>query len=111
MATIDPKFMKFNTIIGGLCAEARRDIWSVDPLAEFEIEGVIYKKPMKPETFPSVACNNSSQSIFNNPQLQPIHYQINNENQSELRYNNSLSLINNSFNLNNVITSSDMLLS
>jgi hypothetical protein len=39
MSQIDPKFSKFNTTISSLCAEARRDIWPVDSLAIFEIEG------------------------------------------------------------------------
>jgi hypothetical protein len=49
MSQIDPKFSKFNTTISSLCAEARRDIWSVDSLAIFEIEGVKHGKNNKTE--------------------------------------------------------------
>jgi hypothetical protein len=53
MSQIDPKFSKFNTTIRSLCAEARRDIWSLEPLAFFEIEGVKHGKNNKREIRPN----------------------------------------------------------
>ena len=50
MSIIRPGFQKFNSVIGELCNEARRSIWSSNPTAEFLINGVIYKKSIKLES-------------------------------------------------------------
>lgn len=76
ISIIRPKFNRFNITIGELCNEARRGIWQLNPHAEFDIDGVIHKKPIKIE---SLAINNQLTTIMSSNNINEIQNLINYE--------------------------------